>query len=263
MAFMDCHFFSDALGISTAFYAVIPQPAAGQIGMASRSRRGGRHPVLYLLHGLSDDHTIWMRRTSIERYASERGIAVIMPAAGRSFYQDMASGPKFWTHISEEVPQLARAFFPLSDRREDTFVAGLSMGGYGAFRMALAHPGRYAAAGSFSGALDMVAWTQIDDRQSPEWRRERESMFGRDLKIAGTSSDLFTLARRVARSRGVKPRLFQYCGTEDFLYQDNLRFRDRAAKLKLGVTYREDGGNHSWAYWDTQVLEFLKWALAK
>ena len=263
MAFIDCHFFSEALGLSASLYAVIPQPAAGQIGMASRGRRGGRYPVLYLLHGLSDDHTIWMRRTSIERYASERGIAVVMPAAGRSYYQDMASGPRFWTHVSEEVPRLARAFFPLSDRREDTFVAGLSMGGYGAFRMALAHPDRYAAAGSFSGAVDVVQRVRKERGETSEWQREMEGMFGRGLKVAGTPSDLFTLARRVARSRGPKPRLFQYCGTEDFLYQDNVGFRDHAQRLKLDLTYREDGGNHAWQYWDEQILAFLKWVTGK
>lgn len=243
-------------------HVVIPQPAAGQIGMASRGRRGGRYPVLYLLHGLSDDHTIWMRRTSIERYASERGMAVVMPAGGRSYYQDMASGPRFWTHVSEEVPRLAQSFFPLSDRREDTFVAGLSMGGYGALRMALTHPDRFAAAGSFSGAVDIVARAR-EARGAPEWRREMEGMFGRGIKVAGTPSDLFVLAQRMARSRSPKPRLFQYCGTADFLYQDNLHFRDLAQRLKLDLTYREDGGCHAWQYWDEQVLAFLKWTTGK
>ena len=263
MAFFDCHFASEALKCAASLYAIIPQPAAGQIGMTSRGRKSGRYPVLYLLHGLSDDHTIWLRRTSIERYAAERGIAVIMPAAGRSFYQDMAAGPRYWTHVSEEVPRLARAFFPLSDRREDTYVAGLSMGGYGALRMALARPDRYAAAGSFSGALDMVRRTQDIARDAVFSREEMEWIFGRGLKIAGTDADLFHLARRVARSRKPRPRLFQYCGTADFLYQDNLRFRDHAQHLNLDVTYREDGGTHGWAWWDTQVLAFLDWVVGK
>ena len=261
MAFIDCHFSSEALGIATALYAVIPQPAAGQIGMTTRGRRSGRYPVLYLLHGLSDDHTIWMRRTSIERYAAERGIAVIMPAAGRSFYQDMAAGPRYWTHISEEVPRLARSLFPLSDRREDTYVAGLSMGGYGAFRMALDRPDRYAAAGSFSGAVDVAERGRRVDQSTVFGRVEMEWMFGRGRKIAGTEVDLFHLARRVARSRGAKPRLFQYCGTADFLYADNLRFRDHAQRLKLDVTFRENDGNHGWAWWDEQILAFLKWII--
>lgn len=259
MAFMDCQFFSESLGLSTAMYVVIPETGTGQIGMKSGARRGRKFPVLYLLHGLSDDHTIWMRHTSIERYASERGIAVVMPAAGRSYYQDMAAGLRYWTHISEEVPRLARFFFPLSDRRQDNYVAGLSMGGYGAFRMAFSHPGRFAAAGSFSGALDVVNRIRAVRRDAALDHNEMKHMFGSKLAVKNTSSDLFLLARRMAR-RGPCPRLYQYCGTSDFLYQDNLAFRNHATKLGLDLTYaEEEGGDHSWPYWDRQVLAFLKW----
>src|SRR4051812_20558026 len=116
MAFFEAHFFSDVLGLSVSAHVLIPQAAARQIGMASGKVSEGRakaYPTLWLLHGLSDDHTIWMRRTAIERYAAERGIAVVMPAAARSFYQDMASGPRYWTYLSEELPELMRRFFPL------------------------------------------------------------------------------------------------------------------------------------------------------
>ncbi len=78
-------------------------------------------------------------------------------------------------------------------------------------------------------------------------------------RIAGTDADLFHLAGRVARSRQPRPRLFQYGGTADFLYADNLRFRDHAQSLKLDLTYREDGGSHGWAYWDVLILAFLNW----
>src|SRR4051812_41777322 len=107
MAFIDCHFYSDSLGVSASMHVILPQVATSQIGLASKAY-GGKHPTLYLLHGLSDDHTIWMRRTSIERYASQLGIAVVMPAVNRSFYADMASGPKYWEFVSEELPALAR-----------------------------------------------------------------------------------------------------------------------------------------------------------
>jgi S-formylglutathione hydrolase FrmB len=112
--------------------------------------------VLYLLHGLSDDHTAWSRYTSIGRYAEAAGLAVVMPAVHRSFYANESAGHRYWDFVSEELPEVVRTFFQVSDRSEDTFVAGLSMGGYGAVRLALTFPGRYAAAASMSGALDIV-----------------------------------------------------------------------------------------------------------
>src|SRR5690606_35149889 len=115
-----------------------------------------KHPVLYLLHGLSDDDTIWLRRTSIERYVAGLGLAVVMPNVHRSFYADMAYGGQYWTFLTEELPRVAGDFFPLSDAREDNYVAGLSMGGYGAFKWALSYPERFAAAGSLSGVLDLA-----------------------------------------------------------------------------------------------------------
>src|SRR5262245_37712214 len=103
MAFFDCHFFSDALGLSVSAYVLLPQKTTRQIGMPGGDTRAS-YQTLYLLHGLSDDHTIWLRRTSIERYAAAKNLAVVMPAVARSFYQDMASGAKYWTFVSEELP---------------------------------------------------------------------------------------------------------------------------------------------------------------
>lgn len=257
MAFIDCHFFSDSIGLSTAMYVLLPQQTSGQVGMQGKGG-GERYPTLYLLHGLSDDHTIWLRRTSIERYVADKGIAVVMPAVHRSFYQDMASGPKYWTFVSEELPRVAQSFFPLSGRREDTFVAGLSMGGYGAFRLGLGCPDRFAAAASLSGALDAQARCDLSKAEG-EFRAELASVFGPDLAVAGTEADLFMLADRVARSDGPKPKLYQYCGTEDFLYEDNLRFRDHARQLGLDLSYGEDDGDHQWMYWDARIRAVLEW----
>ena len=130
MALINCDYFSDVLGLSTSMTVILPQNSEGQIGLSGKVV-SSRHPTLLLLHGLPDDHTIWLRRTSIERYAAEYGLAVVMPAAHRSFYTDMKQGYRYWTFISEEVLKIARSFFPLSAKREDNFVAGLSMGGYG------------------------------------------------------------------------------------------------------------------------------------
>jgi len=137
MALLHCNFYSQVLRVAASMDVILPERAC---------LAGARVPVLYLLHGLSDDHTIWQRRTSIERYAEARQIAVVMPAVGRSFYTDMAAGPAYWTYVSEEIPALASALFPLSDQRRDCCVAGLSMGGYGALKLGLRCPGRFAAA---------------------------------------------------------------------------------------------------------------------
>ena len=253
MALLHCHFFSDVLGLSCSMDVVLPQATSQQIGMEGRAGRE-RFPVLYLLHGLSDDHTIWQRRTSIERYVADLGLAVVMPAVERSFYTDMAHGLRWWTFISEELPSLCQRFFPLSDRREDTFVAGLSMGGYGAFKLALRHPERYAAAASLSGALDMAALASADDHGP-----DIELVYGDPAAVAGSDHDLLHLASVVAASDARKPLLYQWCGTDDFLYPVNLAFRDRAQSLGLPLTYTDGPGDHQWKHWDEHIQHVLAW----
>jgi len=232
---------------------ILPQNTQKQIGMKGVARQK-KHPVLYLLHGMSDDHTIWLRRTSIERYVSELGLAVVMPAVNRSYYADMASGPKYWTFISEELPRLVHSFFPISEKREETFAAGLSMGGYGAFKLGLRQPERFAAVASLSGALDAAFLYE----KWPERTQEMQSIFGNELR--GTDNDLLHVSAKLAKSKQPKPLLFICCGTEDFLYNDNIRFRDHIRKLKAYKLHYEEGpGAHEWGYWDTNIQKVLKW----
>ncbi|MFW6158581.1 MAG: alpha/beta hydrolase [Planctomycetota bacterium] len=254
MARIQCDFFSDTLGVSTSMCAILPQPAERQIGMAA-SAGGERHPVLWLLHGLSDDHTIWSRRTSIERYVAPLGLAVIMPAVGRSFYTDMARGGRYWTFVGEELPEIARSFFPLSDARDANFVAGLSMGGYGAFKLAFRRPDRFAAAASLSGALDPGDIA----RRAPDKRGEYENVFGRLDRFAGSENDLFHLAEQLAGSDRPVPALYQCCGTDDDLLDQNRRFRDHARALGLELDYEEGHGAHDWAFWDRWIGRVLDW----
>jgi S-formylglutathione hydrolase FrmB len=182
-----------------------------------------------------------------------------MPAVHLSFYNDMAHGLKYWQFISEEVPAVVRDLFPLSSERKDNFVAGLSMGGYGAFKMALTHPERYAAAASLSGALDIRAVTSPrSDRNNRIWLAEMRTVFGDLSKVPGSKHDLMTLAKKVSKAP-VKPRLYQCCGTEDHLYDDNIRFRDAVHNLPLDLTYEQGPGEHNWAYWDRMIQNVLAW----
>ena len=251
MAFFDCHFFSETLALSVSAHVLIPQTTATKRPL---------HPTLFLLHGLSDDHTMWMRRTSIERYAAERNLAVVMPAVGRSFYQDMAGGPRYWTFLSEELPALMRSFFPLSEKRADNFTAGLSMGGYGALRLALAHPRRFAAAASFSGALDYVRRLRDSGKAGSRISQaEWNAIAGPRADAAGTESDLHFLAKRVASGTGPKPALWLSCGTEDDIIGDTRAFHRHLDAVGCRHHCEESPGAHDWAFWDGQIQRAIAW----
>src|SRR5215213_6093194 len=256
MILNEVKFFSETLGILSLMYVLMPQRKLAEM----QSKRAPKLRTLYLLHGHSDDHTAWQRYTSIERYAEGLNLAVVMPAVHLSFYNDMAHGLKYWQFISEEVPTLARDLFSLSAARRDNFAAGLSMGGYGAFKLALTYPDRYTAAASLSGAVDLneVVRVKKNEPGNKEWIEEMRTVFGDLSKVPGSKHDLFTLAKKASKAP-VKPRLYQCCGTEDELYADNVRFRDIVQKLPLDLTYEEGLGEHNWAYWDTMIQNVLKW----
>jgi len=254
MALIHCNFFSEVLGLSCSMDAIIPEPRRSLDGKIQEGKK--LYPVLYLLHGLSDDHTIWQRRTSIEWYVRDLNLAVVMPAVDRSFYTDMARGKGYWTFISEEVPSIARSLFPLSAARKDNFVAGLSMGGYGAMKLALTFPDRFAAAASLSGALDV---SQVVKGVGRAWKDEMRNIFGDLKKVEGSPNDLFTLAGNVAASKWRKIPLYVWCGTEDFLVEANHTFKTRVDLLGLNLTYEEGPGVHEWSYWDRKIQRVLEW----
>lgn len=244
MAFIQCSFPSETLSIAVSMNVILPDPVPGKPAE-------GSIPTLYLLHGLSDDHTAWTRWTSIERYVRGKRLAVVMPAVNRSFYTDMVGGFPYWTFVSEELPAKARSYFPLSDKREDNFVAGLSMGGYGAFKLALRRPDRFAAAASLSGALDL-------EGSKERWTRDFGYIFGAGAAIPD-ADNVFRLAEQAAASDGPKPKLFQACGTEDYLYGANRKFLDHARQLSLDIVYEEGPGGHSWDLWDSYIQRVIEW----
>jgi S-formylglutathione hydrolase FrmB len=247
---------SSALRTQTTISVVIPTLTYDEIkaGDSDMCAPGTRFQTLYLLHGYSDDHTGWLRFTSVERHAVERRLALIIPAVQNSAYADMAHGSPFWTYVTEELPRVARALFPLSDRREDNFVAGLSMGGYGAFKVALRNPDRFAAAASLSGALDIASLVK-----DPENRALFTNVFADDGAVEGSPDDLLHLVDDAARSKAKLPKLYQACGTEDFLYRANVRFRDHTRALGIDLTYEEGPGAHEWDYWDANIRKVIDW----
>lgn len=197
MILNEVNFFSETLGIRSAMNVLLPQ----RILLDGKSKRKPNYRTLYLLHGHSDDHTAWTRWSSIEKYAQGLNLVVVMPAVHLSFYNDMTYGGAYWQFISEEIPALIRDMYSLSAARNDNFVAGLSMGGYGAFKLALTYPERFAAAASLSGALDIGEVVGGRNENNEEWLKGMRNVFGDLSKVPGSKHDLFALAKAAAKSR--------------------------------------------------------------
>ena len=151
MALVHTHFFSNSLGRGVSCEVILPQKSTNLIGMDSAEKE--KTPVLWLLHGMSDDETIWQRRTSIERYAAPLGLAVVMPSVERSSYGNLAHGGRFYDYVAKELPAVMHGFFGFSLAREDNYVCGLSMGGAGAMKIGLANPEQYSVIGCLSAGI--------------------------------------------------------------------------------------------------------------
>ncbi len=260
MALLHVEFFSEVLGMCTSMDVILPQQTHGQIGMEGIAVEG-QYKTMYLLHGMSDNQTIWQRRTSIERYVSKLGIAVVMPTTYLGFYTDTTYGMNYWKFISEELPQICREFFPrMSTRREDTLAAGLSMGGYGAWKLGLRASDTFGAAASLSGALDIVDDFKRNEHESPHMVPIFNGIFGSAQQLEGSDNDLLKLADDLASAQQ-RPRLYAWCGTEDFLYQGNLKAWDHIKKLGYDLTCEQSTGDHQWKYWDEKIQDVLRWWL--
>lgn len=242
---------SNELAMDTQLCVILPwdRPASNQKNPCK---------TLYLLHGLGDNATAWTRYTRVEQYARDYGVAIVMPEAQRGFYRDMCFGLKYLSYITKELPALCNQFFGLDKSRENNYIAGLSMGGYGALKCGLAYPENYAGCASFSGVLDIHYI--LDEYLDDENRNELIGILGTGLKISD-GDDLFKLAEKVsATPENERPKIFITCGKQDFLYKTNEAFTACLDKLKLGYTYKEWDGEHEWGFWDKSVrlaLEFL------
>ena len=237
MALCHIHFFSNVLLKQVAMNVLLPDSGTGPFA------------TYYLLHGLSDDYTIWHRRTRIEIYAASWPMIVVMPDGGRGFYTDNDQGPAWATFFTEELPAFVERTFHAQSSRNGRCIGGLSMGGYGALRLALGRPDLFISANSHSGALR--AGNKTYSRSS---EAERMRIFG--AKPAKSDHDLMALARR-AQAAGTLPKLRLDCGAEDFLLEDNRIFHAELKQLGVPHEYQEYPGAHTWDYWDQHVPEAL------
>jgi putative tributyrin esterase len=258
MSRFACSFQSKALLGPTTVQVILPYPSFDPQTDASFEElyRGGMQFKTHtLFHGAFSDADMWLHLFNIEYYAEKYHLAVVMPSVGNSFYADLQHGPAYWTYVSEELPRYLRSVFPLSPRREDNFVAGISMGGYGALKMALNKPDQYAAGICLSGALDIVSI--MKNPIHPIFNVDE--YFGGFEKLAGSTNDLYALLPALVSQRVPLPRLYMACGVDDSLHEMSTRFRDLARENPVDLTYEEGPGAHTWEFWDVYLRRALDW----
>lgn len=261
---------SEVLGGVTSITALLPDAAA----TLSRSGVAPSSSVLYLLHGLGEDDGAWLRRSRLAERVAGLDLAVVLPRIGSSFGVDEAEGKPYGTYLAEELPDLVERHLGLTPGRERTAVAGASMGGYAALRWALRDPGRFAAAASLSGSLDIA---------DPDRYRRRPALMQRlfgGRAVPGTADDLLWLVERVGRpmgpaaedsggagtsagtgaaGQGSEPALYVACGEQDSHLAEARRFADAARAAGVPVTVDVGPGGHDWGYWDAAMGRVLAW----
>lgn len=254
MANMTLTFYSKELMRETNIQVLLPD--MGETWRESPGKK--KYPVLYLLHGLGGNETDWIRKTSLERYAADRQVILVMPNGETGFYTDTAYHMNYFTFLTEELPWYLKNWLPISEQRDHTFIAGLSMGGYGALKAALTNPDRYAAAAFFSAALEPehLEETFPNEEEKPFVRRNIETIFG-TLSPLPPAHDLYSLLETDCRGGKKLPFLIHYIGTEDFLYEMNQRFERYAKDLGVPILYEEWSGAHEWQFWDLCIKKTL------
>ncbi|MFC0214635.1 alpha/beta hydrolase [Paenibacillus chartarius] len=248
MAWLHVRYHSEVLRMPVSMEVLIPQP--GHTREAGSFR--GPYPALYLLHDMGGGPTSWLRRTSVERYAEERSLAVVLPAGHRGWYTDMERGRDYFRFLTAELPLLCESMFPLSSCREDRFIAGAGAGGYGALKAGLLAADTFGLAASFSGDLDVL---RVYEELEPI---TAENIFGSGEQLPGSGHDLFAAVRRLAQSGGQRPDMRMWCGSGDRRYGEHIRFAAHAAELGLPVSFNAvQGGCGGWSDWDEWTRQFV------
>lgn len=247
MVLMDISFDSKVLNRSVPMKAVLPLDGAATATKPLKA--------LYLLHGLNGSERDYLTFTRVALWARERGLALFFPAGENSFYvKKHATGEDYMRYIGQEIPDLTRRMFPLSPLRQDTFIGGLSMGGYGALNAGLLYPDTFGKVIAFSAALRPWQRELMPTSAYSVWRQElMRTLFGN----APEQWDTLSLAKSC---RGPMPQIWMTCGTEDSLLPLNRQFARDMTALGIPLHYEERTGAHNWNFWNDNLpdaLDFL------
>lgn len=259
MAIIEVNFISKCLMRTVTFNAIIP---VDKFGPQAANAEQKPLKTLYLLHGIFGNYTDWVNGTRIQAWAEANDLAVIMPSGENRFYlDDEKSGELYGEFIGKELVEFTRKLFPLSDKREDTFIAGLSMGGYGAIRNGLKYAENFGCVIGLSAALVHDTWKDADN-SAPIFTFRRnyyEAIFGEYDKVKGSDKDPKALLLKLKEEGRPVPKMYLCCGTEDGLVTANRDFRDFLNENGVDLTYVEGPGKHDWVFWDTYIKKVLDW----
>ena len=258
MAYLECKLKSQILQTTVGVKLYFPTDLPAEVGYTVRG-------VLTLLHGFTNSGDDWVQMTAAPRYAADNGLVLIMPDCGNSFYQNMVYGGAYKTFLTEEMPVLLNRMFKLPQRRDRNFIAGLSMGGYGALFLGLSRPDLYAGCASFSGAVDLSM--MLADPSVPGVREVFGPIFGDSLALP-KSSDLRVLARQVAALPAAQqPKVLLTNGLQDIepyrILQQNDSLHRSIQPLGLANYCRMQWiGVHEWNFWDRSLVYAIDFFLA-
>lgn len=259
MAIIQCNFNSKSLMRTVPIQVILPTDKIVFPGQPQPPEKPFK--TLYLLHGIFGNYTDWVAGTRIQPWAQNRNLAVVMPSGDNSFYVDnRKTSALYGSFISKDLVEFTRKSFPLSRNREDTFIGGLSMGGFGAIVNGLQHPDTFGHIVGLSAALILDS-ARLNAEYTDNLMTNRgyyESVFGDLDKVIGGENDYTALAEKLGDSEN-KPRVYLACGTEDGLIAPNRVFRDKLESLGFDVTWQEGPGGHDWTFWDEYILKAMDW----
>lgn len=251
MALLQVNYLSKALFRTVPLNMILPSDKIDFTTGDYAMKEGQRFKTLYLLHGLLGNYTDWVSGTRIQRWAEEKNLAVVMPSGDNSFYfKSRTPWNDYETFIGKELVEVTRKMFPLSDKREDTYIAGLSMGGYGALRNGIVFSDTFSHVAGFSAAIHLFHETENDFHGG---------LF-EDMKLAAESNlNPYRAFEDMIREGRSVPKFYLSCGTQDNLLKDNEDFRDFLKEKGMDVTWDEEVAGHEWDFWDSQIKKLLDW----
>jgi putative tributyrin esterase len=269
MALIKMNFLSKYLGMQTNITVCIPSFSFRDVINKKPDfyQPGMKFQTLYLLHGGSGDDSDYVNFTNIVRYADDNRIAVVMPSAYNHFYADDPQGPRYWKYVSEELPEVCQTLFPLSDKAEDNFVAGLSMGGNGAMKMGVVNGERFAAVLCMSGVafspdrLKEFARRRMIDLDDPDLMPmiSLQSIYGDLDQIKGGPHDIWHRARLNVEQGKKLPKFFLTVGDQDFTREHVEETYQYLTSLGYDAFFElVPGYGHEWDFWDLTLKKALE-----